>query len=269
MAHYAITDQTKIRRLIWRILPKRVHELGAHILNAYTVVKAHGWGVYRDLYRPPGANEVQRSVVFKGYPSPIYFRPGSQDVNTLVQTIVREEYGRFPAEAPSPKLIIDGGAYIGDTAIYFLNRFPDCIVLALEPDEKNCHFARKNLQPYAGRVFLLQKGLWSSNTVLSISGAYTGVNTKKDVENPTERVEGITIESLINIYGFGAIDLLKLDIEGAEEEVLLMGSNRWLDMVRMIVVEFHHAVIEKRCVNFLLNNGFKGYRYRSLYYFFK
>src|SRR5213075_1660485 len=64
---------------------------------------------------------------------PLSIRPGTDDVRTVIDNVIREEWGNFSAER-EPQFMIDGGAYIGDSSAYFLSRFPDLKVVALEPD---------------------------------------------------------------------------------------------------------------------------------------
>ncbi|WP_261361958.1 FkbM family methyltransferase [Frigoriglobus tundricola] len=49
---------------------------------------------------------------------------------------------------------------------------------------------------------------------------------------------GVTLESLIGAAGFPHIDLLKVDVEGAEVE-LFRTADRWIDRVNVICIEFH------------------------------
>jgi hypothetical protein len=52
-------------------------------------------------------------------------------------------------------------------------------------------------------------------------------------------VEAVDVPSLLDGSGAGRIDLLKLDIEGAELEVLRDGADRWIDLVETLVDELH------------------------------
>ena len=67
---------------------------------------------------------------------PIIIRPGTDDLSSVINNAIREEYGQFKKNF-SPVTIVDAGAYIGDTAAYFLSRFPDAQVVALEPNEES------------------------------------------------------------------------------------------------------------------------------------
>jgi predicted O-methyltransferase YrrM len=89
----------------------------------------------------------------------IFIRPGTPDVSTIINNVIREEYGHF-SYAGDPQWMVDAGAYIGDTAAYFLSRFPRFRVIALEPNPPAFAMASQNLKPYGERVILMKKGLW-------------------------------------------------------------------------------------------------------------
>lgn len=258
-----------MRTILRSFLSKQIYRIGANILNVFYVLRLHGLATYKLLYRSSKTNiEEYKSVNFKGYPYPVYFRPGKADVNTLVQNLVREEYGFLPSYyIDDIKIIIDGGSFIGDTAIYFLNRFKNCRVIALEPNKDNYILAKLNLKNYAKRVELLNKGLYSSKTKLQMTGSFN-YSRITNIEDDSYEIEFIDIWTLMNNFGINRIDLLKLDVEGAEKEIILINSSCWLKVTRLIVVEFHERETKVRCTKFLQENGFEGYQYRSLHYFF-
>jgi len=57
-----------------------------------------------------------------------------------------------------------------------------------------------------------------------------------------ERIPSLTIENLMRRSPNDCIDLLKLDIEGAEIEVFSIGAEKWLEKVKVIVIELHDRV---------------------------
>jgi len=51
-------------------------------------------------------------------------------------------------------------------------------------------------------------------------------------------VQGRTLSRIIQDSGFGTVDLIKIDVEGAERE-LFQGDLSWLERTRAIAIEFH------------------------------
>lgn len=184
-------------------------------------------------------------------------------MHTIIDTLITGDY-KLPQQH-SPSFIIDGGAFIGDSSIYFLNRFPQCGVVALEPNPDNYILAKSNLAHYGGRVALLQRGLWHCKTKLRITDDNLGARLVNDDELGFA-CECIDINSILAEYGKTEIDLLKLNIEGAELPVITENS-AWLSKTKLIVVQFHGYELENKCNRYLVESGFQGYIYRTFYYY--
>ena len=110
---------------------------------------------------------------FRNLAHPIFARPGTPDIATVVNNIVREEYGRY-RPAREPLAMIDAGGYIGDSSAYFLSRYPGLRVATLEPDRDNFELAERNLAPYGERARLLNAALFSAPGFVRIEGSHDG-----------------------------------------------------------------------------------------------
>jgi hypothetical protein len=60
------------------------------------------------------------------------------------------------------------------------------------------------------------------------------------VEDGDQRVRAVTMETLMKETGLSVIDFLKVDIEGAENEVFQ--TRAWIKSVRVIAIELHDRV---------------------------
>jgi len=260
-----MNNSDTVRKLLRQAVPKSIYRLGAEIVNAIQVIRTNGFQTYVQLFHPAKNHTIKvDSVHLQNYQYPLFYRPGTPDVNTLIQNLIRKEYGQFYPKS-EPQWIIDAGGYIGDASVYFLNRFSNCRVLCLEPDPENYALAVRNLQSYSNRAVVLQKGLWSFPTRLSLSGSFVGTHlVEATYENDT--VEVCDVETLLRDYGIDRLDILKLDVEGAED-VILQESAQWLPKVKTLIVEFHGIDRRKKGIEFLQGQGFRHYEYRSLNYF--
>jgi FkbM family methyltransferase len=261
-----VDNRDVLRTLARRLLNRKLYQYGAGLLTTAQLLRCEGFRTWRSLRAPPARAENRRSITLRKLQHPIAFRPGTPDVGAIVQNLVRHEYGRLPVGL-APRLIIDAGGYIGDVAIYFLNRYPGSHVISLEPDLANLELARENLAPYGKRVRLVPAGLWSHETTQHIAGEFTGARLG-DESHGGVPVTCTDVKSIVEESGHDAIDILKLDIEGAEEEVITKSSDGWLSRTKILIVEFHSTQITERCTRHLLAHGFAGFRYRSLQYFF-
>ena len=88
----------------------------------------------------------------------------------------------------------------------------------------------------------LQAALWSENTTIHLidpgAGAW-GFMTEPAGEGHT--ILAITVDRLMSDHGIDHIDILKVDIEGAEKEVFA-DTSAWIDRVDSIIVELHERL---------------------------
>src|SRR5262245_60160086 len=238
----------------------RSYRAASHLTNIYFALRREGVCGLR-LLRMSNRPGPEQLVALRSLQHPFLVRPGREDVSVLVSNVFREEYGQF-TDAFRPKAILDAGAYIGDTAAYFLTRFRDANVIALEPSDESYYQASRNLAPYGERVRLMKQALWNTKTTLRFSGSETAAS----ISAMGTTVETETVPSLMRRFNLRTIDLLKLDIEGAEATVIQSGAGGWLRAVKMILVEIHGPDIERAILPLLSAEGFACHRYRSLWY---
>ena len=144
---------------------------------------------------------------------PLWIRPRSSDPDVFRQIFVEREYSCLD-DVSNVQLVIDCGANIGCSSAYFLSRYPECRVIAVEPDPGNFAVLRHNLAPYGRRVDLVRAGAWSHATRLAISAGYrAGREWAKQVRpaRPNERssLQGIDIGSLLSASGRERISILR------------------------------------------------------------
>ena len=141
---------------------------------------------------------------------------------------------RFEVPDPSPR-IIDCGANVGLAIVYWKSLYPDARITAFEPDGTAFDALEINCSGYRTSVELVRAAVWSAEGEMTFvpDGADAG---RLDVAGGA----GSTVVATMRLRDrlTGSIDLLKLDIEGAETAVLEDCSDR-LGNVRRIFVEYH------------------------------
>lgn len=58
-------------------------------------------------------------------------------------------------------------------------------------------------------------------------------------ERPDERLVRRLGKRLLQHFGIDRIDILKVDVEGAEREIFSGDCDKWIDSVGMFIIEFH------------------------------
>jgi FkbM family methyltransferase len=177
---------------------------------------------------------------------PLLFRTASSDLYVIRQILVEEEYAPL-VSLKSVKFIIDCGANIGCSAAFFLSRFPEAKLIAVEPDQANFDLLSQNLGPYGSRARAIRAAIWSDEVQLLATrqGQFVdGLEWAVTVEpvkaaDPQGGVPSITLSGLLKRDGQEFIDLLKIDIEGAEEVVFSGDCRFWLSRTRNLCIELH------------------------------
>lgn len=169
----------------------------------------------------------------------IYLRPNTSDREVFDQIFLSREYEL--AIPFVPKMIIDGGANIGLTSVFLANKYKGATILAIEPERSNFRALVQNASPYEN-IIPIRAALWHEKTQLQIRDVGTGewgfVVGSKGNRN-LEPTETITIQEVLEQFELSTIDLLKIDIEGAEKELFSSNYETWLPKVRCIVIELH------------------------------
>lgn len=175
---------------------------------------------------------------------PLICRLRSSDRYAFGQVFIHQQYA-CPKPFRSPKYIVDCGANVGYTSVYFLQRFPEAKVVAIEPDRRNYEVLVKNLAPYGSRAVPMLAAVWSHQGGMILQPSFAGRGSEWSSQvreagpGETFDVEAVDIAWLLDHSPDGYIDILKIDIEGAEEEVFAQGYERWLDRTGMILIELH------------------------------
>lgn len=190
------------------------------------------------------AKRISVSVPDENYD--VSLRLGTSDVPTYHQIFVRDEYDS-PNLPASAKTIVDLGANIGLATVFFGLKYPDAEILSVEPEADNFGLMVANTAALGDRVQKRHAAVWSRNGFVNLHtesedgsslGAW-GVQVS-DRMGPEEKLtRGCTLGSLLDDAEFAVVDILKVDIEGAELEVFSQAAAEWLSRVNLIIVETH------------------------------
>ncbi|TAF48394.1 MAG: FkbM family methyltransferase, partial [Sphingobacteriia bacterium] len=173
------------------------------------------------------------------YGAPFFLRKGTSDYYTFDQVFLRDQYGiDFPF---MPQTIVDAGANIGLASVYFAHRYPKAKIVAIEPSRENFQMVLKNIAAYP-QVKANCMGLWNKDVYLAITNTEGVKNAfmvaETDADHP-DAIPAVSLETIMRGEGWDQIDLLKIDIEGAEKEVFSSGTDYWLPRTKAIVIELH------------------------------
>lgn len=168
-----------------------------------------------------------------------------QEFHSLKREIFTNDSYYFESETEEP-VIIDVGAYVGLSVLYFKQLFPNCRVLAFEPNPVAVEKLKENIFiNEAEDVEIYDSAIWTKDGFKDLyidnSGLqrYSVGSFKKGAWNGEVVSKKITVKTEdLTKYIKTDIDMLKLDVEGSEHQILKSIAPH-LTKIKNIVVEYH------------------------------
>jgi FkbM family methyltransferase len=194
----------------------------------------------------------------------VSFNHGPNSYSLARDVFVRQIY-TFESQRPDP-LVIDGGANVGGTILFHKHRYPKARIIGFEPDPVLYPYLEKNIaQNDLSDVTLIQAGLSFRPGTLSFysdsiaAGRFSNEIPADDSKEWTRKeVPSVRLGDYLE----EEVDFLKLNVEGAEWEVLSDSEGR-IRQVREMVVAYHHEPGLPRTLHDMLHllhrNGFEYY----------
>lgn len=181
---------------------------------------------------------------------PVHLRKDTSDNDVFKQIFGKGEYDvKLPFV---PRTILDGGANIGLFAVLMTNRYPNATIVSIEPDKDNFKQLSKNIEYYPN-VIPIQAVIWNSNCHLQVvdnaKGAW-GLQVEEAEPNNITGLPAMDVLQIMQNFGWDEIDLLKLDVEGAEAMIFKDNFEEWLGKTRMLIIELHEKEIPGSSLNF-------------------
>ena len=181
---------------------------------------------------------------------------GAINNGDIIPIFLNNAYYNLPVKG---KIVIDIGANIGDSPIYFA-LCGAAKVIALEPFPKNYELARKNIESnnLSDKVDLLLAGCAASQGYITIDPNYKSniMSSLVDFKHGT-KVPLLTLYDILKKYNLLLSNetILKMDCEGCEYEAILSASADTLRRFSYIQVEYHYGY--KNLKEKLEKSGFK------------
>jgi len=149
-------------------------------------------------------------------------------------------------------LIIDAGANIGASIVFFALLFPRCRIIAIEPELNNCALLQKNCSGL--NYQLLEGGIGCENGTAFLADIDRGDLGFVLSEQGDYPVNVYSLDAILrNQLQYGATPLIvKIDIEGGEAD-LFRASTAWLATVPLVIIELHDWMLPGKGIsrNFL------------------
>jgi FkbM family methyltransferase len=170
---------------------------------------------------------------------PVRLRAGAGDLFVFFEVLKDECY--FVPEALCPaegvRTVVDCGANVGLASLYFAGRYPEARVFAIEPHPDNFDILRRNVASQPRIVPVRACVCAEEGRSVFIGTDRPAWGNRINYDGSGARTRGLSLNSLCREHGLTTIDLLKIDIEGAERE--LFSRPGFLDRTRFVIIELH------------------------------
>jgi len=187
------------------------------------------------------------SIAFS-YPSPInritlHVRSNFGSDSFIHGEVFEQEVYKLPLSKP-PSTILDLGANIGLSSVYFGRMYPDARIACVEPHPGNASLLRRNLPANGVRAEVVEAAIDRSDgrAMLELDRKDYGHRLAVGAASPAAgriEVEAISVPTLCSRLGWDRIGLLKVDIEGHEKS-LLAEPCEWMHRVDSMCIEWHY-----------------------------
>lgn len=183
-------------------------------------------------------------------------RKGS-DCTVFEQVILNKEYYRLTRLLPllpnkDQYVVIDAGANIGLFTLYASAHLNNSSFICIEPNSANYQILVENIRlneiPIIG---CYEKALWHVNEAISLGfdfrdqkpWSYSLISNSERLAVADE-VKTVTLSDILNEHDISEIDILKMDIEGAEKYLLEDDRTQKLIFGRVLIfiIELHEEV---------------------------
>jgi FkbM family methyltransferase len=189
----------------------------------------------------------------------VHCRPKSSDLEVFWQVLTAEPYD-WLERSDQPIRVIDAGANIGMATLAILERCPSASVIAIESDPGNYRMLMKNTRHVRERVSPVHAALWSRPGVVVLDdapfrdGREWSSHVRSAATGETGAIAARDVPGILRDMNWPRVDVLKLDVEGAETEIFTTASN-WIALVDLLAVELHDAEAQ-RAFNTLVGDRF-------------
>lgn len=180
---------------------------------------------------------------------------------SVIKYVFYYQYHLPPASIPSDAVILDLGANIGLTIRHFKHLYPQSRIFGFEMDKNNFETCRTNCADLKD-VTITNKAVWTTTGTIQYADdvdtdAYA---ITENAQTATKEMPSISLPDILAEHSLDKVDFLKMDIEGAEKNILESDDLSWMQNVQVMNIELHEDEFIQKAVDIVSAQGFKCWR---------
>ncbi len=217
------------------------------------------------------SEKLQPTILLKFKQAKFIFSCGIE-IATFEDIFIKKVYERVSGFlVRENNVIVDVGANVGFYSVYAALMNPAAKIYAIEPVPKTRQRLEKNIQLNGvTNIEVIPLALWESDCELYFEPHKYSPLSRANLKAKGIRVAAITLDTFVLRYNIGAVDLMKIDAEFAEDFIIKGGGTIAFSKISKIVLEYHSE--EKKFVvkQLLKSYGFEeALHFNTLLYFVK
>ena len=247
-----------------KLVPSHFHETSRELLLkclAWRYLPTRGYRQYSDIKRTVEKDEKQLLEIQIHPEQSIFIRLNTTDIKIFEQIFLIQDC--TPGKITQPKVIFDLGAHIGCSALYYHLLYPDAQIIAVEAAPTNFEILARNVKNI-NNITAVNAAIWHETGFVQIVNLDEdeGWNFRMEAsqEDSLSNIQALTVSDLMSQQNIDHIDLVKIDIEGAEKD-LFEHDRLWLNATSNLVVELHDGFMPGCSES--LDSALEGYRFSS------
>ncbi len=222
-----------------------MRQLGYNVIYFIQLIRYFGFkeGVLIFFKIISAGNNGVIAIRSKKFGNPIQIRVSDSDLPIFYQVFCELQYDINFYLDYKPATIIDAGSNVGFSCLYFATLFPEAAIIGVEPQAQNYKQLQYNTAGHQN-IKVLRAGIWHHPCTISIKdegewSASFEVQEEAGAGTQSGGLRGITIDEIAAENNFEQIDILKIDIEGAEFNLFSHNPHTWLQKTRCLIIELH------------------------------
>jgi FkbM family methyltransferase len=211
---------------------------------------------YYAYYRIFQHKKQSRRKVFIGeVRRPVWIRPGLSDWIVMERIFMDAEYDPISRDhddrmnsmqqniiaSGGVPLIVDCGANIGLSSIWLAERFPDALIISIEPEESNFEILEMNAKNFPN-IVPVHAAISSRSSFVRLYNSGDAPWAWRTEELDNGGLATVTMQQICNLYKDHTLMVVKIDIEGFEVNVL-NDNVAWIDRLPLLIFEMHDWMI--------------------------